>query len=143
MTTIHDDSDRAVDDTYADRKLRQEVLRSAKIRLLEERVPFLSLSRVDGQLVGETFQALVSCQHTLSDLLRIVMSIGARPGLRRPEVLDYDEALFVCMQTQIVLDDAYLALLRHDEPEGLSIVIEELVRDGALTERAQGVREAQ
>jgi hypothetical protein len=69
------------------------------------------------------------------------MTNDARPALRRAEVLDCDEALYVCIEAQIRLDDLYTSLLDHDEPHELSFTIEEFVRDGGWAVQTQHGKE--
>lgn len=87
------------------------------------------------------FEAFIGCQHTLSDVLRLAVKIGARPDLNRTDVLAFDEALYVCIDVHLHMDDLYADLLHRIEPTVPTIALENLVRDGASSAETNNVRE--
>ena len=133
MTANHYGSSRAADDTHVERKDRREGLRRAVERLQRERAALPSRDAVDQCSNTETLKAFIGCQHTLSDVLRLVSEIGARPDLRRADVLAFDEALYVCIDVHLHLDDLYSDLLRRIGPTVLTNALENIVLDGALS----------
>ena len=141
MTANHYGSDRAADDTHVERKDRREGLRRAVERLQRERVALLSRGGVDEFSNTETLTAFIACQRTLSDVLRLVSKIGARPDLRRAEVLAFDEALYVCIDVHIYLDDLFIDLLRRIEPTAMTSAFEALVFGGAVRAGTSDVKE--
>lgn len=141
MTANHYGSDRAIDDTHVDRRNRREGLRRAVERLQRERAELPSRGGVDQCSNTETLTAFIGCQHTLSDVLRLVSKIGARPDLRRAEVLAFDEALYVCIDVHLHLDDLYTDLLRRIEPAAMTSALEALVLDGAVPAGTSDVKE--
>lgn len=141
MTVNHYGSDRAVDDTHVDRRSRREGLRRAVDQLQRERAALPLGSGVDRSSSAETLAALIGCQHTLSDVLRLVVKIGARPDLRRTDVLAFDEALYVCIDVHLHLDDLYGDLLHRVGPTVLTSALENLVLDGAVPAGTNGVKE--
>ena len=141
MTANHYGSDRAADDTHVDRRDRRDSLRRAVDRLQRERAALPSRDGVDQCSNTDTLAAFIRCQHTLSDVLRIVSKIGARPDLRRAEVLALDEALYVCIDVHLHLDDLYGALLQRIGPTVLTNALDSLVLDGALPAGKNDVRE--
>lgn len=141
MTANHYGSDRADDDTHVDRKDRREGLRRAVERLQRERAALPSRGGVDQCSNTETLKAFIGCQHTLSDVLRLVVKIGARPDLRRAEVLAFDEALYICIDVHLYLDDLYSELLRRSEPTAMTSALDNLVDDGAVPTGISAVKE--
>jgi hypothetical protein len=70
-----------------------------------------------------------------------VSKIGARPDLSRADVLAFDEALYVCIDVHLHLDDLYGDLLHRIGPTVLTSVLENLVLDGALAAGINDVKE--
>jgi len=141
MTASHYGSTRAADDTHVNRRDRRDGLRHAVDRLQRERAALPSRDRVERCSNTETLAAFIGCQHTLSDVLRLVSKIGARPDLRRAEVLAFDEALYVCIDVHLHLDDLYGDLLQRIGPTALTSALENLVLDGALPAGRNDVKE--
>ena len=141
MTANHYGSDRAVDDTHVDRRDRREGLRHAVDRLQRERAALPSIGGVDQCSNTGTLAAFIGCQHTLSDVLRLVSKIGARPDLSRVDVLAFDEALYVCIDVHLHLDDLYGDLLQRIGPTALTSALENLVLDGTLPAGCNDVKE--
>lgn len=86
-------------------------------------------------------EAFIGCQHTLSDVLRLAVKIGARPDLSRTDVLTFDEALYVCIDVHLHMDDLCADLLHRIESTALTNALENLVRDGVLRAEMNDVRE--
>lgn len=141
MTTNHYGSDRAADDTHVDRKDRREGLRRAVDRLQRERAALPSRDGIERCSNTEALAAFLGCQHTLSDVLRLVSKIGARPDLLRAEVLAFDEALYVCIDVHLHLDDLYGDLLQRIGPTGLTSVLDRLVLDDTVPAGRNDVKE--
>lgn len=132
MTANHYGSDRAADDTHVDRRDRREGLRRAVDRLQRERAALPSSDGVERCSNTEALAAFIGCQHSLSDVLRLASKIGARPDLRRAEVLAFDEALYVCIDVHLHLDDLYGHLLQRIGPTGLTSALDGLVLDDTV-----------
>ena len=64
-----------------------------------------------------------------------------RPDLRRAEVLAFDEALYVCIDVHLHLDDLYGDLLERIGPTVLTSALDSLVHDGAVSAGADDVKE--
>ena len=141
MTANHYGSSRAADDTHVERKDRRESLRRAVERLQRERAALPSRDAVDQCSNTETFKAFIGCQHTLSEVLRLVVKTGARPDLRRAEALAFDEALCVCIDVHLHLDDLYGDLLERIGPTVLTSALEALVFDRAVRAGTSDVKE--
>lgn len=141
MTANHYGGDRAADDTHVDRKDRREDLRRAVERLQRDQAALRPRDGVNRCSNAEALAAFIGCQHTLSDVLRLVSKIGARPDLRKAEVLAFDEALYVCIDVHLYLDDLYSELLRRIESSAMTNALDRLVDYGAVPTGTSAVKE--